>query len=320
MKVFVAGATGAVGSRLVPELIESSHEVVAMTRLPQEERRLREIGAEPAVADGLDRAAVLEAVARAEPEVVINEMTGLSGVTSYRRFDREFALTNRLRTEGTDNLLAAAQGVGARRFIAQSYGNWNYERDGRPVKTEADPFDRSPPAQQRQSIAALRHLESVVLDAAGIEGLALRYGNLYGPGTSISTDGEIAEMVRKRRLPIVGNGGGIWSFAHIDDVAAATAAAVRRGRPGAYNVVDDEPVAVADWLPELAEVLGAPPPRRVPIWLGRLASGEVGVSMMTRISGASNAKAKRELEWRPVYPSYRVGFREGLDSPLTRTA
>jgi nucleoside-diphosphate-sugar epimerase len=312
MRVFVAGATGAVGRRLLPELIESGHEVVAMTRLPREERRLREIGAEPAVADGLDRAAVIEAVARSEPEVVVHEMTGLRGVTNFRRFDREFALTNRLRTEGTDNLLAAAGAARARRFVAQSYGNWNYERDGRPVKTEGDPFDRHPPVHQRESVAALRHLESAVLGADGIEGLALRYGNLYGPGTSIAADGEIAEMVRNRRLPIVGDGGGIWSFVHIDDVATATAAAVIRGERGAYNVADDEPVAVGDWLPELAAALNAPPPRRVPAWLGRLASGEVGVSMMTRIRGASNAKAKRELEWQPSYPSYRVGFHRGL--------
>ncbi len=308
MRVFVAGATGVVGRRLLPELIEAGHEVVAMTRLPQEERRLREIGAEPVVADGLDRATVIEAVGRSEPEVVVHEMTGLRGVTNLRRFDREFALTNRLRTEGTDNLLAAARVARVRRFVAQSYGNWNYERGGRSVKTEGDPFDRNPPANQRESIAALRHLESAVLGADGIEGLALRYGNLYGPGTSIAADGEIGEMVRRRRLPIVGDGGGIWSFAHIDDVAAATAAAVVMGERGAYNVADDEPVAVADWLPELADVLDAPPPRRVPVWLGRLAAGEGGVSMMTRIKGASNAKAKRELEWQPSYPSYRLGF------------
>ena len=312
MRIFVAGATGAVGRRLLPKLIESGHEVVAMTRLPREEQRLLEIGAESAVADGLDRAAVIEAVARSEPEVVVHEMTGLSGVTDFRRFDREFALTNRLRTEGTDNLLAAARAVGARRFVAQSYGNWNYERDGRPIKTEGDPFDRNPPAHQRLSLAALRHLESAVLGADGIDGLALRYGNFYGPGTSIAVDGEIGEMVRKRRLPIVGDGGGIWSFVHIDDAAAATTAAVVRGARGVYNVADDEPVAVADWLPELAAALDAPPPRRVPSWLGRLASGEVGVSMMTRIRGASNAKAKRELDWQPSYPSYRVGFRHGL--------
>jgi nucleoside-diphosphate-sugar epimerase len=312
MRVFVAGATGAIGRRLLPELIAAGHEVVAMTRLPQEEGRLLELGAEPVVADGLDRAAVHEAVARAEPEVVVHEMTGLRGVRSFKRFDREFALTNRLRTMGTDILLAAARAAGARRFVAQSYGNWNYERDGRPVKTEADPFDRDPPAQQRESIAALRHLESAVLGGDGIEGLALRYGNLYGPGTSIAVDGEIGEIVRRGRLPIVGGGTGIWSFAHVEDVAAATAAAVVQGEPGAYNVADDEPVAVADWLPELARALDAPPPRRVPAWVGRLATGEVGVSMMTRIRGASNAKAKRELGWQPSFPSYRVGFHRGL--------
>jgi 2-alkyl-3-oxoalkanoate reductase len=312
MRVFVAGATGAVGKRLVPGLLEAGHEVVAMTRDGSQEGRLREAGAEPVVADGLDRDAVVAAVASAKPEAIVHEMTGLAGVTSFRRFDREFELTNRLRTEGADNLLAGARQAGSRRFVVQSYGNWNYERGGGEPKREEDPFDPDPPVHQRKSMAALRRLESTVLDAEGIEGLALRYGNLYGPGTSISADGDIGEAVRKRRLPIVGDGGGIWSFAQVDDVAAATVAAVERGASGAYNVSDDEPVAVRDWVPELARALGAPPPRRVPAWLGRLASGEVGVSMMTRISGTSNAKAKRELGWRPRYPTYREGFRHGL--------
>jgi 2-alkyl-3-oxoalkanoate reductase len=317
MKVFVAGATGALGKRLVPLLVASGHDVVGMTRSAAKVDSLRAAGADPVVANGLDRAAVIKALMYSEPEVVIHEMTGLTGVTSVRNFDKEFALTNRLRTEGTDHLLEGARAAGARRFIAQSFGNWGYTRTRSGPTTEDDPFDPDPPARQRRSLAAIRQLETAVLGADGIEGLVLRYGGLYGPGTALTADGEIAAMVRKRRFPIVGDGRGVWSFIHVDDAAAATAAAVERGAPGVYNICDDEPAAVADWLPELARALGAKPPRRVPAWLGRLAVGDVGVSMMTRIQGASNAKAKRELGWRPRYPSYREGFHSGLgDLPV----
>jgi 2-alkyl-3-oxoalkanoate reductase len=312
MRVFVAGASGAVGKRLVPLLIASGYDVAAMTRSPQKTAALRAAGAEPVVADGLDRTAVMHAVLRAEPEVVIHQMTALTGVTSFRTFDDGFALTNRLRTEGTDHLLEAARAAGVRRIIAQSYGNWNYERTGSRLKTEADPFDPNPPANQRKSLRAIRYLEDAVIGAAGIEGIALRYANLYGPGTGFSVDGDIVKLVRMRRLPIIGDGGGIWSFIHIDDAAAATVAAIEHGAPGIYNIVDDDPAPVAVWLPELARVLGAKPPWRVPVWLGRLAVGEVGVSMMTQIRGTSNAKAKRELEWQLRYKSWRDGFRTGL--------
>jgi 2-alkyl-3-oxoalkanoate reductase len=317
MRVFVAGASGAVGKRLVPLLIASGYDVAAMTRSPQKTAALRAAGADPVVADGLDRTAVVHAVMRAEPEVVIHQMTALSGVTSFRKFDDEFALTNRLRTEGTDHLLEAARAAGVRRIIAQSYGNWNYERTGSGLKTEADPFDPNPPANQRKSLAAIRYLEDAVIGAAGIEGIALRYANLYGPGTGFAVDGAIVKLVRKRRLPIVGDGGGVWSFIHIDDAVAATVAAIEHGAPGIYNIVDDDPAPVAVWLPELARVLGAKPPWRVPVWLGRLAAGEVGVSMMTQIRGTSNAKAKRELAWQPRYKSWRDGFRTGLTLPAT---
>jgi 2-alkyl-3-oxoalkanoate reductase len=317
MKVFVAGASGALGKRLVPLLVASGHEVVAMTRSPQKMDSLSAMGAEPVVADGLDRIAVTKAVMLSEPEVVIHEMTGLTGVTSLKDFDKQFALTNRLRTEGTDHLLEAAQAAGARRLIAQSYGNWSYERRGTEPKSENDPLDPDPPARQRESLAAIRDVEKAVLGADRVEGVALRYGNFYGPGTGIALRGEIARLVRGRRFPIVGGGQGVWSFVHVDDAAMATAAAIERGAPGVYNVADDEPVAVADWVPELARILGAKPPRRLPVWLGRLALGEVGVSMMTQIRGASNAKARRELGWRPGYPTYRDGFRAGLgDLPL----
>lgn len=312
MKVFVAGASGAIGMRLVPRLLGAGHEVVAMTRSEGKAGALRALGAEATIADGLDLEAVLAAVTRARPEAVIHQMTALAKLKSLRNFDREFALTNRLRTEGTDHLLAAAQAAGARRFVAQSYGNWNYEPTGSVLKVEEDRLDPDPPRKQRESMAAIRHLDRAVTEADGIEGVALRYANFYGPGTGADRDGEFAELVHKRRFPIVGDGAGVWAFIHIDDAAAAAIAALDHGAPGVYNVVDDRPAPVSDWLPAFAAAVGAKPPRRVPVWLGRLAAGEVGVSMMTKIRGTSNAKAKRELGWEPRYRSYEEGFREGL--------
>ncbi|HEV2451043.1 MAG TPA: NAD(P)-dependent oxidoreductase [Streptosporangiaceae bacterium] len=308
MRVFVAGAAGAIGRHLLPQLVARGHEVTASTRSPAKTGRLRELGAEPVVVDGLDAMAVGEAVARAEPEVVIHQMTALAGANSLRQFDRTFAVTNRLRTTGTDNLLAAAAAAGARRFIAQSYTGWTNAREGDLVKTEDDPLDPSPPAAQRQSLDAIAYLERVVPASPSMEGIVLRYGPFYGPGAS----DELVAMIRRRKLPIVGRGIGIWSFVHIYDAAAATVCALERGAPGLYNIVDDEPVAVADWLPYLARAVGAKPPYRVPVWLGRLAAGEVGVSVMTQIRGSSNAKAKRELGWWPAWPSWRHGFLEGL--------
>jgi nucleoside-diphosphate-sugar epimerase len=312
VKIFVAGASGAIGTRLVPQLVASGHTVVAMTRSPQHDSPLREAGAEPVVVDAFDRAAVVEAVKRAEPEVVVHQLTALTGVNDFKNFDDGFALTNRLRTEGTDHLLEAARAAGTRRFIAQSYGNWNYERTGTGPKSEEDPLDPTPPRNQTKSLEAIRYLENAVLSAGGIEGIALRYGNLYGPGTGFAADGEIAATVRKRGFPIVGDGAGVWSFIHVDDAALATVAAIQRGATGVYNIVDDEPAPVAVWLPELARALGAQPPRHVPVWLGRMAVGEVGVSMMTQIRGATNAKARRELGFQPSYATWRQGFRTGL--------
>src|SRR6266568_1121265 len=309
MRVFVAGAAGAVGRQLLPQLAGQGHQVTATTRSPAKAGQLRALGAEPAVVDGLDATAVGEAVARAEPEVVIHQMTSLAGMSgNLRRFDRDFAVTNELRTAGTDHLLAAAVAAGARRFVAQSYTGWDNIREGGPVKTEEDPLDPDPPAAQRETLAAIRHLEQVVPAAAPMEGIVLRYGSFYGPGASDA----FVSLIRKRKLPIVGNGAGIWSFLHIRDAAAATVAALERGAPGLYNVVDDEPASVADWLPFLAQAIGAKAPRRVPVWLGRLAAGEVGVSVMTQIRGSSNAKAKRELGWQPAWPSWRQGFTRGL--------
>jgi len=319
MKVFVAGATGAIGKQLIPQLVAAGHEVTGMTRSPAKADALRGLGAKAAVADGLDRAAVREAVLRAEPEAVIHQMTSLTGTFNLKKFDEFFARTNRLRTEGTDYLLEAAQAAGARRFLAQSHCN-DFERTGPLVKSEDDPLDPDPPAALRRLLAALRHLEAATLGAAGIEGLALRYANFYGPGTNLAPGGEMVELVRKRRLPIIGDGSGVWSLIHMVDAAAATVAAVERGAPGVYNVADDEPAPASVWLPELARVLGAKPPLRVPVWLGRLAAGEAGVLLFTRLRGASNAKAKRELGWELRYPSWRDGFRHDLAAQPNRKA
>ncbi len=314
MRIFVAGAAGAIGQQLVPQLVAGGHQVTASTRNPAKAERLRVLGAEPVVADGLDGTAVGEAVARAEPEVVIHQMTSLAGVFDLRRFDRTFAVTNQLRTAGTDHLLAAAAAAGARRFIAQSYTGWTNIREGGQVKTEDDPLDPSPPAAQRQSLAAIGYLEQAVASTGQMTGIVLRYGSFYGPGAS----DELVELIRKRKVPVIGNGTGIWSFLHVSDAAAATVCALERGAPGVYNVVDDEPATVAQWLPFLAQAVGAKAPYRVPRWIGRLAAGQTGVSMMTQIRGSSNAKAKRELGWQPAWPSWRHGFRDGLGAALPR--
>jgi nucleoside-diphosphate-sugar epimerase len=314
MRVFVAGATGALGKQLVPQLVAAGHEVTGMTRSASKEDLVRSLGAKPVVADALDPDQVARVVAEAEPEAIIHQLTAISADMSPRHLDRAFAQTNRLRTEGTDHLLAASKAVGAKRFLVQSFAGWPFARIGGPVKTEEDPLDESPPRQARETIAAIRYLERAVSGADWIEGIALRYGGFYGPGTSISREpgAAQAEMVRKRRFPIVGGGTGVQSFIQIEDAAAATVAALDRGHRGIYNATDDEPAPVSEWLPVLADALGAKPPRRVPRWLGRLVAGEVGVVMMTEVRGAANAKAKRELGWVLRYPSWRLGFREGL--------
>lgn len=314
MRVFVAGATGALGRQLVPQLVSAGHEVTGTTRSASKADLIRSLGARPAVADALDPDQVPRVVAEAEPAAIIHQLTAISADMNPRHLDRAFAETNRLRTAGTDHLLAAAKEVGAKRFLAQSFAGWPFARNGGPVKSEEDPLDESPPKQARETIAAIRYLEEAVTGADWIEGIALRYGGFYGPGTSISREpgAAQAEMVRKRRFPIVGEGTGVQSFIQIEDAAAATVAALNRGEPGIYNITDDEPAPVAEWLPVLAEALGAKPPRRVPRWLGRLFAGEVAVVMMTEVRGASNVKAKRELGWELRHPSWRQGFREGL--------
>ena len=310
MKVFVAGATGALGMQLVPRLVAAGHEVTGMTRTPGKQDEVRKLGARPVVADALDADAVGQAIGAARPDVVVHQLTALSGELDLRRFERAFALTNRLRTEGTDNLLAAARAGGVERFVAQSFAGWPYARSGGPVKTEEDPLDPTPVAAMRSSHDAIRHVEDVVTGAAWTEGIVLRYGGFYGPGTSLSAGGEHADMLRKRKFPIVGDGAGVWSFIHIEDAADATVAAVERGHRGIYNVVDDEPARVADWLPVAARAAGGKPPRRVPRAIGRLLAGAAATAMMTDVRGASNAKAKRELGWAPAHPSWREGFFE----------
>jgi nucleoside-diphosphate-sugar epimerase len=280
---------------------------------------VRSLGARPVVADALDPDAVAQAVASAEPEVIVHELTALSGPMSMRdaRHPERFSgaiMTNRLRTEGTDHLLAAGRAVGARRFVAQSFGAFRFARTGGPVQTEDDPLDPDSSGTQQPGVEAILYLERAVTTIDWGEGLVLRYGGFYGPGTSISlaADAQMAAPIRKRRFPVVGGGGGVWSLIHVEDAATATAVAVERGGPGIYNVVDDEPAPVREWLPVLASALGAKPPRRVPRWLGRLAGGEVATIMMTEVKGASNEKAKRELGWTPRYASWRQGFAQGL--------
>jgi nucleoside-diphosphate-sugar epimerase len=312
MKVLVAGATGALGKQLVPRLLADGHEVAAMTRSPGKEAAVAAMGATPILADALDPEQVARAVAEAEPEAIVHELTALSGSLDMRHFDRDFELTNRLRTEATDHLLSAGRAAGVRRFVAQSYAGWPYARTGGPVKSEEDPLDPEPVAAMRRALDAIRHLEQAVSGAEWTQGIVLRYGGFYGPGTSLAPDGEHVELVRRRGFPIVGDGAGVWSFLHIADAADATAAALVNGSRGVYNVVDDEPAPVAEWLPALAAELGAKPPRRVPRWLGRLVAGEAAVVMMTEVRGASNAKAKRELGWAPAHPSWRQGMVEAM--------
>jgi nucleoside-diphosphate-sugar epimerase len=295
MRILIAGASGAIGRQLVPKLVANGHEVTGTTTTRSKERMLRRMGAAPYVVDILD----------AEPDVIVHEATALTSV-DMRHFDRSFAMTNRLRTEGTDHLLAAGRAVGIRRFVAQSFAGWPFERSGSLVKTEDDPMDPDPIEPMRTTIAALRHLEAAVLGAEWTEGIALRYGGLYGPGTSLDArGGDLTEMIRKRLFPIIGDGAGMISFVHVADAADATVAAVEHGERGVYQVVDDEPAPLREWLPVVADALGAKPPLRIPRWLGRLVGGEMVVTMATEARGASNERAKRVLGWSPRHTTWR---------------
>jgi 2-alkyl-3-oxoalkanoate reductase len=323
MRVFVAGATGAIGAQLVPQLAAAGHDVIGMTRSPGKTGTVRALGARPVVADALDRDAVARVVAETEPEVIVHELTALAGEPDLRHVDRFVATTNRLRTEGTDHLLAAGRAVGVRRFVAQSIvALGTYARTGGPIKTEDDPPDLDLPAKGRSVADAIRYLEDAVCGIDWAEGIALRYGGFYGPGTAFSSDPDavMTKAIRKRRFPIIGDGGGVWSFVHIEDAASATVAAVERGEPGVYNVVDDEPAPVREWLPYLAEQLGARKPMRVPGFVVRLLAGEATVLQMTEVRGASNAKAKRVLGWLPRWSTWRIGFAKGLGDRPPRSA
>jgi nucleoside-diphosphate-sugar epimerase len=313
MRVLVAGASGAVGIRLIRILVAAGHRVTGLTRSPSKAEPLRRAGATPVVVDALDPPALREAVLGAQPEVVVHEMSSLADATDLRQFDRAFAQTNRLRTEGLDHLLGAAREVGASKVVAQSYCGWPFARVGGPVKTEDDPLDSRPPREFQRSLEAIRHLESSVTEATEFEGVVLRYGAFYGPGSGLF-DGSALDQLRRRLFPVIGDGGGWWSFVHLDDAAEATARAIESGPTGIYNVVDDDPAPVRDWLPALAAMIGVKPPRRIPRWLARFLAGEHMVVMMTETRAGSNAKARRELAWRPAHASWRQGFAEVLAS------
>lgn len=300
MRVFVVGASGALGSRLVPQLIDAGHEVVGSHSSPGRADLLRRLGAEPVRLDLLDARAVRDAVVANEPDAIVHEATALANAKFGRNLDRSLAPTNVLRTNGTDALVAAARDAGVRRFVAQSFAPYRYERRGGPIKAEDDPLDPDPPPATRETVAAMIHVEDVVTDVGGI---ALRYGAFYGA----ANDGW-AELVRTRHFPIVGDGGGIIPFVHLEDAAAATVLALEHDGPAIYNIVDDDPAPMREWLPVLAQVLGAKPPRRFPTWLARLVAGEATAVMATESRGASNAKAKRDLGWTLRYPSWREGF------------
>ncbi|XVU27803.1 NAD-dependent epimerase/dehydratase family protein [Actinoplanes sp. CA-054009] len=313
MKIFLAGASGAIGRHVVTLLVARGHDVAGTTRSAAKADGLRALGAEPVIVDALDPESVAEAVAKADPEVVVHQMTALSGPADFRHAKRMAAATDRLRTVGTDHLLAAARAVGARKVVAQSNAMW-MERAGGPVADESGRIEPNPPAGAEESVAALRHVESAVTDIGWAEGVVLRYGGFYGPGTGVerAPGAGMAEQIRRRKFPIVGGGAGVWSLVHILDAASATVAAVEGGRRGVYNIADDDPAPVGEWLPELARALGAAPPRRLPVWLVRMLAGEAPVNMMTQARGIANAKAKRELDWTLRYPSWRTGFIEGL--------
>ena len=316
MKIFIAGATGAIGKRLVPLLVAAGHRVMGSTRTEGKFDAVRALGAEAVVLDGLDQPAINAAIESFRPDVVVHQMTSLSSLKSLKHFDEDFEQTNRLRTLGTEYLLAAARSVGAQKFIAQSYAGWPTDKTGPRVQTEEAPYEANPPVSMRKSLRAVVALESFVRNASGITAIALRYGSFYGPGTSLGTAGEVTSLVRHRKFPIVGTGAGVWCFLHIEDAAQATKLAINRAPAGIYNVVDDEPADASKWLQYLADCLGAKPPRHIPAWLAKLAIGEAGVLFMTEMRGASNAKAKREFNWQPFYASWREGFRRGLADPV----
>ena len=315
MKIFLAGATGAIGRRLLPMLVNAGHEVTGTTQRADKMASIRSAGATPVRVDAMNKEEVFAAVQKAQPEIIIHQLTAIPANLNLRHFDEGFGLTNRLRIKGTDHLLAAGHAAGTRRFIAQSYAGW-YVRTGGWIKTETDPLISDGISDGRKTLNATIHLEQAVLRESAMEGFVLRYGSFYGPGTSLAPGAWFFEGIRQRKVPIVGDGTGYWSFIHIDDAAAATLAAVQSARPGLYNITDDEPAPVSTWLPYLAGVLGAKAPRHAPKWLARFAVGEYGVAVMTELRGSSNRRAKSFLPWTLKWPSWRQGFKDGFEARL----
>jgi 2-alkyl-3-oxoalkanoate reductase len=312
MRILLAGASGAIGQTLIPYLVRDQHEVFGLFRNPAHADSVKSLGASPVIGDALDADAVHKAVADIKPQAILHELTALPAHIDLRHIDHDFELTNRLRTEGTRNLTTAAVKAGVEKFIAQSFAGWPYAPKGIRLKTEEDPFDSSPAPKLKPALDALETLEHTVLREQGFIGIVLRYGPFYGPLSSIARDGAIVEDIRAHKIPIVGQGTGVWSFIHLDDAATATIAALNRGQRGVYNIVDDDPAPVAEWLPYLAECVGAKPPGHVPNFTAKFLIGEHAVAMMNDIRGVSNEKAKRELDWTPKWSSWRQGFREGL--------
>jgi len=304
MHVYIAGGTGAIGQRLVPQLVARGHRVTSTTRDARRIELIERMGAEAVVVDALDSAAVGESVAKAEPDAVVHQLSALSGKLDVKHFDRSFAMTNRLRTEGLDHLIAAAQASGVPHVVTQSYTGWPNIRSGSWVKDEEDPLDPEPPRAQRETLDGIRYLEDATQK---VDGTVLRYGGFYGDASNA-----MVPVIRKRQFPLAGGGTGYTSFVHLDDAASATVLALEQGTRGVFNIVDDEPAPASEWLPYLAECVGAKPPMRLPLWVARLAGGEVAVSMLTRTRGSSNARAKRELGWELRWPSWRQGFKDGL--------
>ena len=310
MRVFVAGASGAVGRPLMPKLVAAGHEVTGMTRSESKAEAVRRAGGRAVVADVFDVDALRAAVAEARAEVVVHELTSLPDRIDYRK-EETYAATNRVRTEGTRNLMDAALAAGARRLVCQSIA-FAYRMDGQGLKTEEDPLLSEAAGAFGSGVRALREMEAMVLGSEQLDGLVLRYGFFYGPGTYYAEDGSSTQDVRRRRMPIVGKGTGVFSFVHVDDAADATVAAVERGAPGVYNITDDEPAPMTEWVPVFADAAGAKPPRRVPVWLARFAAGKDVSTFAVGLRGASNEKAKRELGWQPAHPSWRSGFADSL--------
>lgn len=312
MRIFIAGATGVLGRSLVQKLLERGHSVVGTSSRTGGLQQLERMGVEPVLMDGLDHDSVLAAVKAAQADVVVNQMTALANVHDYKNFDREFAVTNRLRREGTSYLLEAAKESGASRIVVQSFAGWPLQRGKTSANSEETPFAEDLPAHMQESQNAIRQMEEMVLSSQSPAGVVLRYGFFYGPGTSFDSEGETTQTVRKGGLPIVGGGTAIWSFVHVDDAAEATRISIESGPAGVYHIADDQPVSVSEWVLELARLLHAKPPKKVPAWLAKLFVGESGVYLMTKARGVVNTKAKRVLNWKPVYPDWRQGFADTL--------